>query len=221
MLANLDFDELTVFLPGETDTLVKEGVEAVHAVEQVLVHTSYQADTYHNDIALIKLLKPITFSKYILPACLPERDFAERVLMQQEDGMVSGFGRLHEGGLQATTLQRLTVPYVERSICRESTKFTISTRMFCAGYRTTKKDACQGDSGGPHVTKYKNTWFVTGVVSWGEGCARENKYGVYTQVSKYLRWIESVMQQVMAETKTPKNARNKRQAPKHVPVIRV
>ncbi|KAI5629549.1 coagulation factor X precursor [Silurus asotus] len=207
---------ITVIL-GETDTLVREGREAVHAVEQVLVHMNYQPETYHNDIALIKLVKPITFTKYIVPACIPERDFAERVLMQQEEGMVSGFGRLHEGGLQATYLQRLTVPYIDRSICRESTKFNISPRMFCAGYGREEKDACQGDSGGPHVTRYKNTWFVTGVVSWGEGCARKDKYGVYTQVSKYLKWIETVMKQVIAESKL----RNKRRAPRHVPVIRL
>ncbi|KAK3530416.1 hypothetical protein QTP86_024457, partial [Hemibagrus guttatus] len=202
---------------GETYTMSWEGREAIHEVEQVLVHTNYQPDTYHNDIALIKLVKPINFTKYIIPACLPERDFAERVLMQQDEGLVSGFGRLQEGGMQATTLQRLTVPYVDRSICRESTKFNISPRMFCAGYSRETKDACQGDSGGPHVTRYKNTWFVTGVVSWGEGCARKDKYGIYTQVSKYLKWIDSVMEQVTAESAT---SRKKRWAPGHVPVIR-
>lgn len=215
------FTNIHSFPTGETDVLVREGREAVHAVEQVLVHTNYQPETYHNDIALIKLVQPITFTKYILPACLPDRDFAERVLMQQEEGMVSGFGRLHEGGLQATTLQKLTVPYVDRSICKESTKFNISPRMFCAGYAKEEKDACQGDSGGPHVTRFKNTWFVTGVVSWGEGCARKNKYGIYTQVSKYLKWIETVMDQVIAETKTGKNSKKKRRAPGQVPVIRM
>ncbi|XP_017557329.1 coagulation factor X [Pygocentrus nattereri] len=187
---------ITVIL-GEFDTLKREGHEARHEVDQVLVHMNYIPETYHNDIALIKLAKPITFTEFILPACMPERDFAERVLMQQADGMVSGFGRLYEGGPQSTILQKLTVPYVDRAICMESTKFKISNRMFCAGYDRETKDACQGDSGGPHVTKYQNTWFVTGVVSWGEGCARKGKYGVYTQVSKYIKWIETVMDKVM------------------------
>lgn len=61
--------------------------------------------------------------------------------------------------------------------------------MFCAGYDMIEKDACQGDSGGPHVTPYRSTYFITGIVSWGEGCAQRGKYGVYTQVSKYIRWI--------------------------------
>lgn len=211
---------ITVVL-GEYNTRVREGREATHAVDQVLVHMAYVPETYHNDIALIKLVKPITYTKYILPACLPDRDFAERVLMKQEEGMVSGFGRLSEGGPQATVLQKLTVPYVPRGTCMESTKFKITNRMFCAGYDQETKDACQGDSGGPHVTKYKDTWFVTGVVSWGEGCARKGKYGVYTQVSKYLKWIDNVIERLMPNGGVNQKARRKRQAPKYTPVVRM
>ncbi|XP_076839304.1 coagulation factor X [Brachyhypopomus gauderio] len=211
---------ITVIL-GEFDTLVREGREVTHVVDKVLVHMSYVPETYHNDIALIKLVKPIKFTKFILPACLPDRDFAERVLMQQDDGMVSGFGRLYEGGPQSSVLQKLTVPFVDRATCMESTKFKISNRMFCAGYDKETKDACQGDSGGPHVTKYKNTWFATGVVSWGEGCARKGKYGVYTQVSKYIKWIETVMEKVMPRNEASGKARKKREELGHAPVIRI
>ncbi|XP_034037352.1 uncharacterized protein LOC117520127 [Thalassophryne amazonica] len=174
---------------GEFDTEAVSGNEVVHDVEVILTHRWYKQDTYHNDIALIKLTKPIKFTRFILPACIPERDFAENVLMQQPDGMVSGFGRVGEGRQPSTILQRLTMPYVDRATCIESSQFRISSHMFCAGYDTEEKDACQGDSGGPHVTRYHNTYFITGIVSWGEGCARKGKYGVYTQVSKFIRWI--------------------------------
>ncbi|KAJ8350849.1 hypothetical protein SKAU_G00259790 [Synaphobranchus kaupii] len=178
---------------GEFDRDAKEGTESVHNVDEVFTHRYYVPETYHNDIALIKLRTPIRFTPFIVPACLPLREFAEDVLMRQEEGMVSGFGRVREGGRQATLLQRLSVPYVDRAVCIESSQFKITQRMFCAGYDMESKDACQGDSGGPHVTQFGETWFVTGVVSWGEGCAREGKYGVYTQVSKYVGWIRYVM----------------------------
>lgn len=126
-----------------------------------------------------------------------------QVLMQDGmDGMVSGFGRLGEGREPSSILQRLSVPYVDRRTCIESTPLRISQRMFCAGYDTIAKDACQGDSGGPHVTRYRDTYFVTGVVSWGEGCARKGKYGVYTQVSKYIQWIRDGMTMLIQKNKT-------------------
>lgn len=131
-----------------------------------------------------------------------------QVLMQQPEGIVSGFGRLGEGRQPSTILQRLSVPYVNRAVCIESTQLRVSQQMFCAGYDKEEKDACQGDSGGPHVTQYHDTYFVTGVVSWGEGCARKGKYGVYTQVSKYIRWIRLGMARLMSKRGRPR--RNKR-----------
>lgn len=64
---------------GEFDVLVDHGNEATHNVETIITHNNYKPKTYHNDIALIKLATPIKFSRYILPACIPEPDFAEKV----------------------------------------------------------------------------------------------------------------------------------------------
>ena len=44
----------------------------------------------------------------------------------------------------------------------------------------TVKHSPQGDSGGPAVTQNGNNWEVTGVTSWGRGCARPNSPGVYS-----------------------------------------
>lgn len=84
----------------------------------------------------------------------------------------------------------------------ESTNLRISVGMFCAGYDQIAKDSCQGDSGGPHVTRYRDTYFITGIVSWGEGCARKGKYGIYTQVSKYIRWIREGIKKLMPKEKS-------------------
>lgn len=117
--------------------------------------------------------------------------------MAQTAGTVSGFGRTHEKGRQSTRLRVVKLPYVDRNTCKLSTNFAITENMFCAGYDTIVKDACQGDSGGPHVTEYKGTYFVTGIVSWGEGCARTGKYGIYTKVSKFIGWIKRIMARTM------------------------
>ncbi|XP_074820008.1 coagulation factor X isoform X2 [Natator depressus] len=178
---------------GEVDRDKEENTEMMISVEKIFVHGKFVLATYDYDIALIKLKEPIKFSRYVIPACLPDVEFANEILMNQKSGTVSGFGRLFEHGRVSNKLQVLEVPYIDRNSCKQTTNFAITENMFCAGYDNVTKDACQGDSGGPHVTKYKDTYFVTGIVSWGEGCARKGKYGVYTKVSKFQGWLKRTL----------------------------
>ncbi|MGH0155025.1 UNVERIFIED_CONTAM: hypothetical protein FKN15_028487 [Acipenser sinensis] len=77
---------------GEFDTRKEESQETTHRVEKVLIHNRYVQKTNNNNIALVKLKEPIKFSQYIIPACLPNREFAEQVLMNQPFAQISGFG---------------------------------------------------------------------------------------------------------------------------------
>lgn len=178
---------------GDRNTEKEEGNEMVHEVDVIIKHNRFERDTYDFDIAVLRLKTPIVFRMNVAPACLPQKDWAEATLMTQKTGIVSGFGRTHEKGRQSNILKMLEVPYVDRNTCKLSTSFSITQNMFCAGYEAKLEDACQGDSGGPHVTRFKNTYFVTGIVSWGEGCARKGKYGIYTKVTAFLKWIERSM----------------------------
>ncbi|CAG7819211.1 unnamed protein product [Allacma fusca] len=82
-----------------------------------------------------------------------------------------------------------TVPIIADDRCKEFYgKNEIFETMVCAGYRQGGTDSCQGDSGGPLVCNGE----LTGIVSWGVGCARPSYPGVYTQVSYYTKWIESL-----------------------------
>lgn len=67
---------------GEFDVLVDHGNEETFNVDTIIAHHKYKSDTYLNDIALIKVSNPIKFSRFILPACLPEQDFAEKVNLE-------------------------------------------------------------------------------------------------------------------------------------------
>ncbi|XP_041052134.1 coagulation factor IX-like [Carcharodon carcharias] len=177
---------------GEHNVNEIEGTETYHEVEEVIKYPRYNASRsrYDHDIALILLKTPIQFNAFTIPICLPEKHFAEKVLMTQDYGMVSGWGQLANMGSTAALLHKINIPYVERSACKDSSKYSVTGNMFCAGNSDGNKDACKGDSGGPHTTNFKNTWFLTGIVSWGDGCAVSGRYGFYTRVSRYYGWIK-------------------------------
>ena len=61
--------------------------------------------------------------------------------------------------------------------------------MICGGEEGV--DSCQGDSGGPLVAKVNGKFILVGVTSFGLGCARVNRPGVYTRVTNYLDFINT------------------------------
>ncbi|XP_016073126.1 PREDICTED: polyserase-2 [Miniopterus natalensis] len=72
--------------------------------------------------------------------------------------------------------------------------FQLLPGMLCAGYPEGRRDTCQGDSGGPLVCEEHGRWFQAGITSFGFGCGRRNRPGVFTAVAPYEAWIrEKVM----------------------------
>ena len=98
--------------------------------------------------------------------------------------LTTGWGNLTEGGVTPIDLQRVEVPLVDRVNCNDVNSYNgeITENMICAGIDEGGRDACQGDSGGP-LTRGTGNSVLTGITSWGYGCARPNLYGVYTRVS--------------------------------------
>jgi len=113
---------------------------------------------------------------------------------------VAGWGTTSENGSISNTLMKVDVPFVTKDACQKAyseDNIEITDRMLCAGFEEGGKDSCQGDSGGPLVYKTKSSgnYYLVGVVSWGIGCARPHKYGVYSKVSEVLDWINTTIQQ--------------------------
>merc|ERR1712121_105106 len=159
-------------------------------VDEVIIHEGYNSnDITKNDIALLKLSESIQYSDGVQPACLPAKT------QEYDDDTyftVSGWGTLSAGGAMPDKLQQVEVPHFDRVDCNNllASRGSIPETALCAGYPEGGKDSCQGDSGGPLVTLIDGDWTVAGVVSWGIGCASKNRPGVYTNVAKYIDWIE-------------------------------
>lgn len=156
-------------------------------LKKIIPHPNYNAYTYDNDIALMELDSPVTYSDYIKPVCMPapQHDFPSG-----HSVWITGWGATREGGYAATVLQKAQVRIINATVCNELMEGQITSRMLCAGVLAGGVDACQGDSGGPLSSPSGSRMFLAGVVSWGDGCARRNKPGVYTTVTKFRGWIQ-------------------------------
>uniref|UniRef100_A0AAX7W4K8 Zmp:0000001114 n=1 Tax=Astatotilapia calliptera TaxID=8154 RepID=A0AAX7W4K8_ASTCA len=157
-------------------------------LKRIIPHPLYNQMTSDYDIALLELSEPLQFANTIQPICLPD---SSHVFPAGMSCWVTGWGALREGGQAAQILQKALVKIINDSVCDVVTEGQVTSRMLCSGYLSGGVDACQGDSGGPLVCfEESGKWFQAGIVSWGEGCARRNKPGVYTRVTKLREWIK-------------------------------
>lgn len=156
------------------------------AVERVVVHAAYDPATHEHDIALLKLVVPSQGRdiRWATSALNPSTG---------QPLEVTGWGATSEGGSSAVALMKAMVPVADSAACNapDSYNGAIKPGMMCAGQKDV--DSCQGDSGGPLVWRTADGPVLVGVVSWGEGCGRQLKYGVYTRVSSYANWIAQML----------------------------
>ncbi|KAM4566415.1 transmembrane protease serine 13a [Odontesthes bonariensis] len=171
------------------------GIPKPYLVKKILLNENYNSTTNDQDIALLKLRSPVTFTDKVQPACLPAFD---QQFLQGTQCWTSGFGTTEAGsGTVSRDLMEVTVDIIDTRECNSRKVYgsAVTKNMICAGNLEGGKDSCQGDSGGPLVCKGESRWYVVGITSWGVGCGNKNKPGVYAKVRSLLPWIHSSMQQ--------------------------
>ncbi|XP_050536393.1 trypsin-1-like isoform X2 [Daktulosphaira vitifoliae] len=188
-----NFREIYVML-GHTkrpDRLIL-GYSNVIKASLVKLHHNYDPEgisIHDNDIALVKLAKPVKFDQTLRTLCLPKK----RLDYSGLSGVVAGWGQISETSSTSLNLRRATVPIWSEKDCSvipEYEKPGYTSNMLCAGYKNGGIDSCQGDSGGPLMVYDNNDkTTVAGIVSWGIGCGAPKLPGVYTRVDNYIDWI--------------------------------
>ncbi|KAJ6634941.1 Trypsin-3 [Pseudolycoriella hygida] len=168
---------------GSTNS--QSGGELVAVVEYTN-HQSFNPTTLENDISIMFLDTRLVTSLQISVIPLPMQNATIPVGIIAD---VAGWGALCEKCPGASTLQYVGLPILSNEDCGSMYGESIFPGMLCAGFVEGGRDACQGDSGGPLSDGY----LLLGVVSWGDGCARPNSPGVFTQVSLYRNWINGLL----------------------------
>lgn len=160
------------------------------AVAAMYSHASY-SEGAAADIALLKLAKPATVD----PIAIADSDFMNSHARPGTSTTVSGWGNRSSSGSDfSSKLHQVSIPLVSREQCNGPKAYNgqIADTEICAGLAAGGKDSCQGDSGGPLVANRQGKPVQLGVVSWGDGCAEPNKYGVYARVASFTQWVSQV-----------------------------
>ncbi|KAM5340663.1 transmembrane protease serine 11D [Glossophaga mutica] len=170
---------------GVSTTFPKETA----GINTILIHNNYNSGTHENDIAVVKLSRPVTFNNDIRMVCLPE---AAQNISPGSAAYVTGWGSEINGGNTVRDLQQGQVYIISNNVCNAPISYdgAVLPGMLCAGLPQGGVDACRGDSGGPLVQQdSRRLWFLVGIVSWGYQCGLADKPGVYTRVTAYRNWI--------------------------------
>ncbi|NMG00885.1 serine protease [Aromatoleum toluolicum] len=185
-------DPRDIVVIAGTHVLGKSGTR--HNVERIISRSDFNKPLrWDNDIALLQLRDPLALGVSIRPIPLVT-ETEEAVLLKKGAALVvTGWGATTEGGQPVRDLQFVELPFVERDTCNRPLAYdgAISNNMLCAGNEVGGKDSCQGDSGGPLIVDSRLDPKLAGIVSWGEGCARANRVGVYTRAARYANWVSS------------------------------
>lgn len=187
-------------LSGATTLSKTQAVASGHTlsnVSAVYVHENYKSTTHENDIALIKLSNPVTSDNIGAVSTTTTPYYTTGSL-----ATVAGWGTTVENSTTdyPVTMNEVDVPVVNQATCQASYRSSDTSNMICAGYLEGGKDSCQGDSGGPLFISTGSGYALLGIVSFGNGCAEPNHYGVYTKVSSYASWIENKLKIAATET---------------------
>ncbi|XP_053684003.1 CLIP domain-containing serine protease B4-like [Sabethes cyaneus] len=195
---------------GEWDLLSEEDcVDGVCAdkpididVGSAAIHEDYDSVDIHNDIALIKLSRKVSYTDFISPVCLP-LSISNNEPDSSKNFTVVGWGATERGqerpGVFGNRYKlEVVVPGVDLDECKKTYPRLIDSEL-CAGGELLK-DSCSGDSGGCLAAHEDDGyWYQYGVVSYGRGCGRRDTPGVYARVTSFLSWIDNHME-VAAES---------------------
>lgn len=195
--------EVTIVLgahDAQNPEISKIPIKEVKA-KMIIPHKDYDWGKKENDIALLKLPKPVNLKLY-RPICLPKpyEEFSGTALTYGW-GLTSNT----QFATESAKLLKLKVNFVGNTDCQKTydglklkngKKIIITEDVICAG-GVKGKAFCEGDSGGPlSVPDSNGKHVLAGIVSYGpvgQDCGKYDIPGVFTKTANYRKWIDTTM----------------------------
>lgn len=188
------------------------------SIKNIYIHPEYtnwnkkNIKTKYSDIAILELKTRVILNETIMPVNLPVSGEIDKALIQNKQSGVSIMGWGNSGELipSTTKLKILNDIYllpdplssywsdviIEDELYTDLYKNNDLVTTFETGDYLIAKNrlgqSCKGDSGGPMIELATNTIIGVSAHNMGQGCGSD-KYFFYTDVSKHLDWILSVL----------------------------
>ena len=175
------------YLKVVTGTVNWTAPDAEYKVADMKIHCLHNKPMYHNDIALIRLDRPIVYNKRTQPIQLA----SVNTLKKGDKLTMSGWGSIKVWGRTPNILRKVQVPYMEHDECFKNVKNSawLGDGHICTD-SSQGQGSCHGDSGGPLVDENN---VLVGVVNWGEPCA-VGRPDVFASVAYYRDWIRDILE---------------------------
>uniref|UniRef100_W5LYS8 Peptidase S1 domain-containing protein n=1 Tax=Lepisosteus oculatus TaxID=7918 RepID=W5LYS8_LEPOC len=146
----------------------------------------------YDDIALLKLDSPVSFTSYIQPICLADSSSS---FYSCTSCWFTGWVDMTGGVISGNeTLQQTQLPLIEITACIHFMEELLgipylTENMICAGVIQSELSSCWNDSENPLVCKQESSWTLAGVVNRYTGCGK--MLVIYSGVSNYKSWIKN------------------------------
>lgn len=168
-----------------------EDSEQTLYVHLVHTHPRYITGRPENDLAVIELRDTIRFKREVVAACLPERDFADRILTSGEyPAVVTGWKETQDETAFQGPLMLNHLAYDTLSTCVETYPMIMTNKMGCTSQRAGAD--CSMSSGSPLLTLYRDVFFLTGIITKPVDADCAKGY-IFQRVSRHLDWLQPLM----------------------------
>lgn len=152
-------------------------------VSYVIKHPNYRADTFVNNIAMLRLKEPIQYTVTAQPVCLFPRD---RYVTPSMSSVLVGWGTLSSQKARICQQQALKMKVLLNEECSSYYSQGLSVELCAIG----DEMPCSGYSGGPLLTKSGDAYFLLGILSYGSNCDTVTNFpSVFVNVQSYTRWM--------------------------------
>lgn len=170
----------------------------VMEIQKIYTHNSWKLSVrkFDSDIAVVVLKDEVKFNDKIQPICLPLKNkLVESLTM----GVVVGYGKTENRNREYSNIpKQAQTPIHNLNFCINKypqLQSIASKTTFCGGHGN-GTGACTGDSGSGLFVHVNNVFYLRGLVSSSLndieiGCD-VNKYSVYTNVTRFIKWINNI-----------------------------